>query len=152
MSLLEIAALVAGLLLLMSLVAVATMAWIRRRSRALQHQLLAECRDREEKIIIGPQPGLYRGADQTFGRTKGNGVLCLTEQRLLFARLTGPRIVIPREALDSARLEPIFLRQTVVGKGVDQHLVIHTRDGNRIGFLIRRPERWVEAVKRVMMK
>ena len=47
-----------------------------------------------ERFIIEPKSALYRGADARFGNVKGNGVVCLTEKRLCFEKLTVQRIEI----------------------------------------------------------
>lgn len=141
-----------GLLLLSLMVALLTFVWVRQRSRRLQRRMLENCRAADERIVLGPQAALYRGADRGVSNNKGNGVMCLTEKRLIFERLTGPRIVVDRTELKDASLARGFKGETALGTGNQQHLLVHTKDGKRIGFLINQPQRWHDAIKRVVVK
>ena len=98
------------------------------------------------RFIIEPQSGLYRGSDAQFGNVKGNGVICLTEHDLLFEKLTGQRIEISRNEIVGATFEDVFRGKPSTAAG-GKHLVIKTRDGNRIGFLLKSAELWAEKIQ-----
>lgn len=104
-------------------------------------ELQAEAIQQGEDIRIPPQVAVFRGSDREFGNIKGNGVIMLTSRQLLFRKLTGQRIAIPLDDIAETQVAQSFKGAVSYGSG-GQHLVFKTRDGNRIGFLIRHPERW----------
>lgn len=111
------------------------------RSYRLMGELQSEANRQGEEIRIPPQVAVFRGSDREFGNIKGTGVIMLTSRQLVFRKLTGQRIEIALGEIAKAGVAQSFKGAVTLGSG-GQHLVIKTQDGNRIGFLIRRPERW----------
>ncbi|MGD8547582.1 MAG: hypothetical protein PVJ10_06400 [Thiohalophilus sp.] len=115
--------------------------WIRKRSIRLMEEMQAGAIQLGEDIRVPAQVAVFRGSDREFGNIKGTGVIMLTSKQLLFRKLTHQRIAIPLDEIAEAEITSSFKGAVAYGSG-GQHLVIKTRDGNRIGFLIRHPERW----------
>jgi hypothetical protein len=119
--------------------------WLKRRLEAARTEVRVSSVRQGEKIVLGPASSNYRGADFTYGRVKGNGVLCVTDTRIVFQRLVGGIIEIPlRDVVDVTVAK--WFRGTSIGTGA-VHLVMHTADHNRIGFLVRGAEEWKLAIE-----
>ncbi len=112
-------------------------------------RLARDLRDREagagETVILGPQPCLYRGAARNLHASKGNGVICLTDSRLVFEKLTGWRLEIARADIVGAGVEE-EARSRRVPFPAGKHLVVSQADGTCVSFLLRGAERWVQAL------
>lgn len=147
MNTMKIIALITGLLLIQLLVWFLVLRWIRKKTRGLINRMSEECGTAKDRVVIGPTSALYRGSDAKFGNIKGNGVICLTEDSLLFEKLTGQKIKISRAEIAGATVEDWFKGKPSFATG-GKHLVIKTRDGNRIGFLVRDAEMWVNRILR----
>lgn len=98
-----------------------------------------------ETIVMGPQPCLYRGASRKLDVLKGNGVICLTGSHLVFEKLSGRRLEIARSDIVSVGIKGDCKVETPLFTGGKQ-LVVHTADGNRVGFLLKGAERWTQAL------
>jgi hypothetical protein len=141
----QILLLVAGILLIQAIVWIGVSRWVRRKTTALMAKMCNQCTGAGNRTVFAPTSALYRGADARFGNVKGNGVICLTENALWFEKLTGQCIVIDREEIVQATVESTFKGKVSFGTG-GKHLVIRTRDGNRVGFLIKGAEAWRDAL------
>ncbi|MFZ1985968.1 MAG: hypothetical protein WAU91_16235, partial [Desulfatitalea sp.] len=137
--------LVAGIFLIQAMVWIAVFRWVKMKTEALKSHISAQASGGTEGFVIGPKSALFRGSDARFGNVKGNGVICLTENRLLFEKLTGQRIELNRAEIVSTTVEKSFKGKLSFGTG-GRHLVITTKDGNRIGFLVRDAETWSEKI------
>lgn len=104
-----------------------------------------QCRIANDNVVIEPTSALFRGSDAKFGNIKGNGVICLTEDNLLFDKLTGQKIKISRAEIIDATVEEWFKGKPSLATG-GKHLVIKTLDGKRVGFLVRDAEMWVNRI------
>lgn len=118
------------------------LSWIKRKSKSLKEEFMLFCQQSGEKIVIEPQACLYRGSDFKFGNVKGNGVICLTDKSIIFEKLTGQRIIIQRSDIEKVSEEKWFKGKASYGTGAKYHLVIHTGDDNKVGFLMRDTEAW----------
>ena len=136
---------IAGVILLQALIWLALLWWMKRRSRRLVRKLLGMCRMTGDEVVVEPLPGLYRGSDARFGRVKGNGVICLTGNKLIFEKFTGQRIEISRSEIEDATVEETFRGKPSFATG-GNHVVIRTKDGNRIGFLLKNAQSWVQKI------
>lgn len=110
-----------------------------RRLRRMLAELGQDVVARGEQAVRGPESASYRGATSQYGRVKGNGALVLTDRHLVFRKLFGAEIEIPRGDIVGARLETWFLRSSV-GRPV---LVLTTRTDIEVGLLVRDPEAWL---------
>jgi len=142
---LQIILLFGGTFAVLALVWIIPFLWIRMRTEALKKKMAEQLCRTNKKVIIEPKFALYRGADAQFGFVKGNGVICLTENTLFFEKLTGRRIQINRTEIVEATVEFSFKGKTSLATG-GRHLVIRTKDGNRIGFLVKDAEEWSQKV------
>ena len=117
--------------------------WVKQKSERLINQFYVRIREAGEEIEIRPQSCLYRGSENHFSNVRGNGIICLTNNRLMFEKLTGQRIEIDRTKIAKATLEEQFRGETTFATRGD-HLVVETTDSNRIGFLVRDAGLWIE--------
>lgn len=90
-------------------------------------------------------PALYRGADARFGNVKGNGVICLTEDALIFEKITGEKMILDRRDIVEASVADVFKGKPSLATG-GRHLVLRMKDGNRIGFLVRNAAFWTAKI------
>jgi hypothetical protein len=137
--------LVCGILLIQALVWAFISRWIRGKTAEVKANMEKALGAADGKILLGPESALYRGADRRFDKVKGNGVVCLTADKLVFKKLTGRNIEIDRADIVGATVESTFKGKTSFATG-GKHLVIRTKDGNRIGFLVKDAPKWGRAI------
>ena len=142
----QIILLIIGILVLNVSIWFAISRWINRRIEIIKSKLLEEYCSGPVGFIIEPKSAIYRGADTRFGNIKGNGVICLTEKSLIFNKITGQKIEIHQEEIKDAIVEESFKGMISLATG-GKHLVIKTKDGNRVGFLVRDAEVWSEKIR-----
>jgi hypothetical protein len=144
MSPLQIVALVVALVAAQAFALVAIVRWLRRRSAERTADLVRELEASGERTLRGPEPAVYRGGSGGFSRVKGNGVLALTDRRLLFAKLVGARIELPTHDIVEVREEKWFLRSAVGGQ---VHVVVKTRSGDEVGFFVLDRDAWIAELR-----
>lgn len=135
-------ALVAAILIVQGIVWMLIFLWMRRKRTKLSGEM---CQSPAGKVVLGPVSALYRGADAVYGNVKGNGVICLYENALVFEKLVGRRIRIERADITSVSVEKWFKGKSCWGAG-GRHLVVIMKDGNRVGFLLRNAELWAREI------
>lgn len=123
--------LVGGILALQALIAVPTVIWWRRRSRAVAAWMAAELDG--ETVVLGPEKGAYRGANVPgYPVVKNNGMIALTRRRLIFRTLTNTTIEVPVDAITGVREQSVFKGSVTGGR---PHLIVTTAGGD-IGFYV----------------
>jgi hypothetical protein len=144
MSALEVVLLVLGLLALvaclLALIVIPVVLLLRRRSRRVAADLAAELAT--EPALRGPEKGLYRGGTTGYSKLKGNGMIALTQRRLLFRMLVGSDLDIPVEEITGLREAKVF-EGAVVGGHV--HLIVQTGTGE-VGFFVTDNAAWIAAI------
>ena len=96
-----------------------------------------------EAIVLGPQAAVYRGSSCGLPRVKGNGVMALTEARLVFVFLTGGRLELPLSTLTGVRDDVWFLRSYHGGR---PHVIAQREDGE-VGFIVTAHDDWMHALR-----
>ncbi len=145
MTTMNIFILISGIIIIQALVWIIIFWWMKKKSRKLSHKILEKCRMTDEEIIIEPKSGLCRVSNTRFGKVNGNGVICLTKNKLIFEMLTGQSIEISRSEIADATVEESFNGKRAFATG-GKYLVIKTKDGSRIGFLIKDAKLWVQKI------
>jgi hypothetical protein len=108
-----------------------------RRARARLAGELAR-----DPAVRGPEPAVYRGSTGGYSQVLGNGQIALTEQRLLFQKVIGGLVIVPRRSITAVSTAKTFNRGVVGGR---THLVVHTRTGD-VGFFVTDLDGWVAAL------
>jgi hypothetical protein len=108
-----------------------------------EHGLVMEIYASPEVLVHGPTRGSFRGADREYGKVKCDGRLYLTDQRLIMLTATGRRIELPLAEIADATIETSFHGAVRLGQPV---LVVHLRDGNRVGFFAPELEQWQQVL------
>lgn len=129
--------LVVGILAVQALVWIPVIVWFRRRSRRVAAELATELQS--ETVVRPPEKGTYRGATAPgYPIVKNNGLIALTQRRLVFRTLTGKAIDIPVEAITGVREAAVFNGSVVGGR---KHLIVQTAAGE-IGFYVSDSAGW----------
>jgi hypothetical protein len=115
-------------------------AFIRRRARRARESLTAELM--AEPALRGPEPALYRSGSGPYPRVKGNGLIALTRQRLLFRIYVGKSVEIPLAEIAGVREDKWFQGAMVGGK---THLIVQTAAGEA-GFYVADNAAWIAAI------
>jgi hypothetical protein len=116
--------------------------WMRRRSRALQQRLSSEMA--AETMIRPPEKASYEGATApNFPSVKNDGIIALSNRRLVFIALTGKRIEIPVSKIRGVHDAKVF--KTAV-RGGRTHLVVDLPAGE-VGFYVADNTAWHGAIK-----
>jgi hypothetical protein len=137
---------VAGLLLIQATLWILRIRKMHKNTQVLALKLRDECRAAGKKMLIGPQLALYRSIGSTISDVQDNGIICLTDRDVIFEKLTGQRTDISRDDIEEVTIEDAPADRTAKATG-GQFLVIKTKDDNRIGFIMRDADRWVEHFK-----
>ena len=105
--------------------------------------LRAEVASRGEEWEIQLAGAVYEGGGHTATRSKGHGVLGLTDRRVLFLPIAGEQVSVPRVRITGARVEQ---RRRDVGAGHRHHLILTLDDGSQAGFLVDDVGEWEAAL------
>jgi hypothetical protein len=138
---------VVGVIVLQLAIWIPLLLWLRSRSASLQAWLPSAVLQPGERIVHGPESGSYRGGSGDHPKVKGNGVLALTDRRLVFVGLlqkdTLPKVDVPVADITAVREEKWFRRARSGGR---THLVLTLRSGDEIGFFVRDNAAWTAAL------
>jgi hypothetical protein len=96
-----------------------------------------------------PLAGAVYQSGAAAARSKGHGVLGLTDRRVLFMPIAGDRLSVPRVRIAGARLEERrrdAAAATAAGAGHRHHLVLTLDDDTRLGFLVDDAGEWEAAL------
>jgi hypothetical protein len=96
-----------------------------------------------ERIVAGPESAVYRGGSRPYSSVKGNGTIVLTDRRLIFRKLTGGRVDVPRSVIAEVRRSKGFRGSRVGGQ---THLVVATTDPAELGFFVHDLDAWERAL------
>ncbi len=94
------------------------------------------------ETLRGPENAVYRGGTGDYPKVKGNGMIALTSDRLLFRKLLGADVDVPLADVTGARITKGF-NGSVTGGQV--HLVVQTPTGE-VGYFVSATEEWRDAV------
>jgi len=137
--------LVVGILVLQALIWIPIIVWFRRRSRRVAAELALELEG--EQVVRPPEKGNYRGATAPgYPVVKNNGLIALTQRRLVFRTLTGKAIEIPVDAITGVREAAVFKGSVVGGR---THLIVETAAGE-IGFYVPDNAGWTAALRQCL--
>jgi len=143
---LQIVLLVLGILALQLALWVPLRLWFKgaraRRLSALQAELSAT----GERVLLGPETALYRGASSGSGypRSRGNSVVALTDRRLIVRPLVGASIEVPAVEIAGGRAHTRFAGAWVGGR---PQVIVRTRTNAEIGLLVENSDAWVTALQ-----
>ena len=112
-----------------------------RKIRSKRTALAAELQT--EPALRGPESGIYRGSTGAYPKAFGNGLIALTQRRLIFRKMLGVGIDVALADVTGVTTQKTFNR-SVVGNRV--HLVVHTRNGD-VGYFVSDNPAWVAAIR-----
>lgn len=118
-----------------------------RRAKTLK-VLEKQVHNAGETLRLAVTSARYSGAEFGYSQAKNSGLLAVGDQRLYFQHFLEktPSIVIPLADIRHVTVEASFRGETraLAGGG---YLVVHTGEGNRIGFLLKAPESICELLR-----
>jgi hypothetical protein len=118
--------------------------WFRRRTRKWKASLQSEIASSGETLVLGPERGLYGGASFGYPQVRGNGVMVLTDKRLLFRKLTGGIIEIALSDVAGMREDKVFLSSVRAGR---IYLILQLKDRAEVGFIVHDHPAWMAALR-----
>lgn len=118
---------------------VGVISWLRGRLRRTAAELRALVKG-EERFLVEPTVGNYRGASARLGKVKGTGMVALTDRRVLCAKAVGALIDVPLTDVVGVREDNWFLR-SYNGR---PHVILKLRDGVEVGIQVGEHARWME--------
>jgi hypothetical protein len=114
--------------------------WIRRKSARALAELASEVAALEdERLVAGPEKGTYRGSSGGHGKVKGNGVIVLTDRRLVFRKLLGASVEVPVHTITGTKRSRSFLWAR---SGGATHLIVTTTEPAEVGFYVKDLDAW----------
>ena len=122
-----------------------TRSW-KRRAAQFDAELSAQITASGERIIVGREPAVYRGGTGAYSVVKGNGVILLTDRRLLFRKRSGGVVEVAVDKVAGTRQSKSFLGSRVGGA---THLVVATTDPAEVGFFVTDLSAWEAALSSV---
>ena len=127
--------------LLQVLIWVPLLLWLRRRSQRQSAELTAELG--RDQLSRAPEQASYRGGTGGFPAVKGNCLVALTSDRLVWQMLMGQRLEISLPDITGVREEKAFRGAVRAGK---THLVV-TAGAAEAGFFVADNAAWLTALK-----
>ena len=118
--------------------------WVKQRSAQLVGALNAELAAKGELATRPPEPGLYRGASGARSRVKGNGVIVLTQRRVVFRKIFGADVEVPLADLVGVREDKWFLRAYTGGR---LHMILQLKGGDEVGFIVTDHADWMALLR-----
>ena len=145
---LQISLLVLGILGVQLVPIILILRWVRRASARQIGELRAELATTGERVLLGPESALYRGASSGSGypRSRGNGAVVLTERRLVVRRLAGAAVEVPAGEIAGVRTDRWFQGGWTGGR---PHVIVKTRAGAELGLFVADVDAWVAALQRL---
>jgi hypothetical protein len=145
---LQIVLLVVGLLLVQLLILIPLLLLVRRKTERLMAAMRDQLVAQGERIALGPEAALYRGANERYSRVKGNGVVALTDRRIVIHKLIGDPIEVALDAIRGVREDKWFLSAYTSGR---LHVIVQLDGGIEVGFITApaRHGEWMAAIRAV---
>jgi hypothetical protein len=106
-------------------------------------ELRADVEQRGETWVIPLRGASYQGGAPVGVRSKGHGVLGLTDRRVLFLPIAGELVSVPRVRVIGARVED---RRRDAAASHRHRLLVFLDDETRVSFLIDDPSEWEQAL------
>jgi len=119
--------------------------WMMIRRNRMMAEMSAELAAGGSTVLAPPQGGSYRGAKFLHTRVRCDGVIAATDRQVIFRKLIGSPLTIDLADVTDVTLEKWFLGRW---RWRMRHLVVHTREGNEIGFYVKDPEAWAALLKK----
>mgnify|MGYP001194458294 CR=1 FL=1 len=143
---LQIVLIVLGILGCQLALWVVALRWVKRASARRLGELQAELAGSGEQVLLGPESAIYRGASRGSGypRARGNGVVALTERRLIVRRLAGAAVEVPTADISGVRTDKWFQGGWTGGR---LHVIVKTKAGAELGLFVRNSDAWVAALR-----
>jgi hypothetical protein len=143
---LQIVLLVLGILAFQLVMFIVALRWLRRANAQRLGALRSELAATGERALLGPEPGVYRGASSGSGypRTRGNGVVALTERRLIVRKLVGAPVEVPVAEIAGVRTDKWFQGGWAGGQA---HVIVKTRAGAELGLFVQDTDAWARALQ-----
>ncbi len=146
----QVAGMVLAIVAAVALVQAAVWIPIRRKLARMPEILRAELAASGEHVLRGPEAVVYRGASAAgYSRLKGNGVIALTDRRLLIRTAIGKGAAVPLAAMAGVRGDKWFLSSYVGGR---THVIVRLRDGGEVGFFAADPDGWQETLRDIIQR
>lgn len=105
-------------------------------------QLRDEITRSGETVLIGPDIGFYQGSN-TLISLKTQGVIALTDRRIVFRKPIGADIEIPFTQITKVSENDWFRGNYRAGK---KFLILKLADGLEIGFMAKDHNRWIKEI------
>lgn len=144
MGAMDVVLLVLGILAVVASVLMLALIPISRRLKTIAGEMERELAASGERVIVAPEQAVYRGATSGYGRVKGNGIVALTDQRVVFRKVIGDPVEIHVDQIAGVRTEKWFLRAYGSGQPV---VVLTTRSGVEVGFIFADPVAWTARLR-----
>ena len=117
--------------------------WARRKTQQTLASMISEAEQSGERLVLGPESGVYRGGTGSYGKVKGNGAMLLTDRRLVFRKLMGAGVEIPTITITGSRRSKGFNGARTGGK---THLIVTTAEAE-VGFFVSDIDAWERAIE-----
>ncbi len=140
---------VAGIMAVTVAVAMLFMQRSAARAQVAADELRDEVAAAGEEWDIPLAGAVYQGGSDPAARSRGHGVLGLTDRRIVFLPIAGERLNVPRTRVIGVRLEERLrdaAAATAAAGGHRQRLVLSLDDGVRLSFLVDDATEWQSAL------
>lgn len=118
------------------------MSWKRKK---VEH-IFREMKLSGEAFILGPEVASFRGATAKYGRIKCDGVIGLTNEKIIFVPFVSKKFFIPTNEIKDVSESKKFLGHYRAGISV---LVLHSKEAD-IGFFVKNVLRWQNAIRGII--
>jgi len=134
---------VGGVMAVILAVAMLVMSRAGAKAEVRADELRADVEARGEEWVIPLRGANYQGGSPAGARSRGHGVLGLTDRRVLFLPIAGEIVSIPRVRVKRARLED---RRREAAASHRHRLVLTLDDDAEVAFLVDDPDAWEQGL------
>jgi hypothetical protein len=136
---------IAGLMAVIVAVSMYVMSRAGTKAEARADELRADVEQRGEEWVVPLRGSTYQGGAPGSARSKGRGVLGLTDRRVLFLPIAGELVSVPRARVKRARLED---RRREAAASHRHRLVLTLDDATEVAFLVDDPDAWEQGLSK----
>jgi len=136
--------LIAGVMAATLVVAVIVLRRVGSRAEGRADELRGEVEAAGEEWVVPLAGAVYQGGGSPHTRSRGRGVLGLTDRRLVFLPIAGERVSVPRARVSGVRTDERRRDATAAHRN---RLVLTLDDGAEMSFLIDDSAAWRHALE-----
>lgn len=122
---------------------------IKRKMEIAKDEIIRMIQLSGDKVKIPPERGSFRGATNKLGRIKSDGIIALTDKKLIFQKALSAVFEIDLADVVEITTDAKFLGAWRAGA---THLILNLINDERVGFYVADLEKWKNELSSLLKK